>query len=207
VVRDDLVQEGAVGLLRALEHYDPSLGVDFETYARFRVRRAIRNALTEQARLIRLPKQVVDRKRLLDRLEAQLAASGERPTTVDLAAESGLSLRSVLEARSAPHVPLSLDEPVQTDGSPLQSLLADPAAADPAAHALARERQVLVHEAIRNLSNRKRRAVTARFGMDGAEPLTSAQLARELRLSPRRTQTITSDALADLADELEPALR
>jgi RNA polymerase primary sigma factor len=204
---EDLVQEGALGLLDAIDHYDSSYDVDFERYARFRVRRAIRNALTEQARVIRLPKQIVDRRRLLDRLEAQLLAAGGRPTTIDLAAASGLSIGSVVEARSAPPTPLSLDEPFLADGTGLASVVTDPSVVDPARQALNREWQTLVHEAIRRLPSRKRRVVTAHWGLDGTPPLTTSQLARELRLSPRRTQTITSDALAELADEIGTSVR
>ena len=76
---EDLVQEGAIGLLDAIDHYDPDRGASFETYASFRIRRAVRNALTDKARLIRLPKQVVERRRAIERAEARLtAASGGR---------------------------------------------------------------------------------------------------------------------------------
>ena len=75
---DDLVQEGALGLLDAIDRYDPCRSASFETYARFRIRRAICDALTEQARLIRLPKHIVERRRALDRAEARLMATGSR---------------------------------------------------------------------------------------------------------------------------------
>ena len=79
---EDLLQEGALGLLEAIDQYDPRRGASFETYARFRIRRAVRNALTEKGRLIRLPKQIVERRRALDQAEAELsaAASGRTPT-------------------------------------------------------------------------------------------------------------------------------
>ena len=72
---DDLVQEGAIGLLDAIDHYDPGRGASFESYCRFRIRRAIKNALTDKARVIRLPKQLVERRRAIERAEAQLAAA------------------------------------------------------------------------------------------------------------------------------------
>src|SRR5512133_4294784 len=81
---DDPVQEGALGLLAAIDHYDPARGPEFAAFARFRVRRAMRNALTEQSRLIRLPKQVVERKRALDRVEGRMVAAGKRPTPAEL---------------------------------------------------------------------------------------------------------------------------
>ena len=100
---DDLIQEGSLGLLDAIDRYDPCHGATFETYARFRVRRAIRNALTDQARLIRLPKQVVERRRAISRAEARLAteASGRAPTPAQLAVDTGLSVAAVVDARAA----------------------------------------------------------------------------------------------------------
>lgn len=88
---DDLVQEGSVGLLEAIGDFDPRLGVEFASYARFRVHRAIRNALTERARLVRLPKHVVERRRLIDRERARaFAASGRTPSVAELAQRTGL---------------------------------------------------------------------------------------------------------------------
>src|SRR6185437_11251692 len=78
---DDLVQEGAIGLLEAVDRFDPGLGVPFEPYARFRIRRAMRNALTDQARLIRLPKQVVERRRALERAESAITNATGRTAT------------------------------------------------------------------------------------------------------------------------------
>jgi RNA polymerase primary sigma factor len=202
---DDLVQEGALGFLDAIDHYDPRRGPGFESYARFRIRLAIRNALTEQARLIRLPKQVIERRRALDRAEARLRAAGQRPTPADLAAATGLSLEAVLEARRATHTPLSLDEPVLPDGSALESLVADPAGSDPEAEALARERAASLKHALAKLPARQRLVVSGRWGLDGAAPANGVEVSRELGLSPRRTQTIAQEALYALREELEPA--
>ena len=99
---DDLVQEGALGLLDAIDHYDPDRGACFETYSRFRIRRAIRNALTEKSRLIRLPKQVVERRRAIERAEARLtAAAGRTATTAEIAALTGLPQEAIRAVRSA----------------------------------------------------------------------------------------------------------
>jgi RNA polymerase sigma factor (sigma-70 family) len=202
---DDLVQEGAVGLLEAIEHYDPGRGPAFDAYARFRVRRAIRNALTDQARLVRLPKRIVERRRALDRAEARLAASGARPTTADLAAATGLSLAAVLEARGATESPVSLDEPVLPDGSPLVALLADPAAGNPETEAEAHARDELLAQAVGRLPERQRRIVRRQWGLAGGPPASATQVARELRVSPRRAQTLGQDALHVLRHTLELA--
>lgn len=202
---EDLVQEGSIGLLDAIDHFDPCRGPTFEPYARFRVRRAIRNALTDQARLIRLPKQIVERRRALDGAEARLAAAGQRPTPADLAAATGLSVTAVLEARTAVLPPVSLDEPILPDGSALESLVADPAATDPAVDTLEHEQGDLLGGALARLPERQRQVVSAQWGLNGAPSTNATELARELKLSPRRTQTIGQDALHNLRRDLELA--
>lgn len=201
---DDLVQEGALGLLAAIDHYDPARGPEFAAFARFRVRRAMRNALTEQSRLIRLPKQVVERKRALDRVEGRMVAAGKRPTPAELAAAVGLPLDAVLATRAATQPPLSLDAPVLPDGSALEALVADPAVDDPLAETLAREGTASLRSALGKLPPRQRRVVEARWGAARASP---AEVAQELGLSSRRAQTLREQALYALRDELEPALR
>ena len=203
---EDLVQEGSLGLLEAIEHYDPNHGASFDSYARFRVRRAVRNALTDQARLIRLPKQVVERRRAIDRAEAGLAAAaaGRAPTPAQLGSATGLSVAAVLDARSAGLAPISLDEPVLPDGSSLASVVADPEAADPELKVLEHEQTELLNAAIEDLPERQRRVIGRRWGV-GATPRSNAEVAAELELSPRRTQTIGQDALYELRAALEPA--
>lgn len=199
---DDLVQEGAIGLLEAIERYDPARGAPFEPYARFRIRRAMRNALTNQARLIRLPKHVIERRRALERAEARLVSAGARPTPAALAAATGLSLPAVLEARAATR-PLSLDEPLLPDGSTLESVVAHPSAGNLAEGAADRDRVERLTRALTRLPARQQRILSARWGLDGT-PRATTELARELALSPRRTQTIGRQALDALRRDLEP---
>lgn len=199
---DDLVQEGVLGLLDAIDRYDPSRGTKFEAFARFRVRRAIRNALTEQARLVRLPKQVVERRRMLARTQARLASeSGRVPTPAELAAATGLSLVSILEARTAAIAAISLDAPAARGGSTLANLIADSTAADPEGAALSAEEARLVRDAVARLAPRSREIVSRHFGLDGGETAVAA-VALDLHLSERRTRTIERDALHQLASEL-----
>lgn len=200
---DDVVQEGAIGLLDAIDHYDSDRGSSFEPYARFRIRRAIRNALTEKARLIRLPKQIVERRRTIEQAEARLvaAAGGRTPSPEEIAIATGLSVRSVKDARSASIATVSLDEPVLPDGSPLAGLVADPRAVDPELRLLEQEQTRLLAGALADLPERQRRIVRSRWGI-GEAPTPNGALAAKLALSPRRTQTICRDALYDLRDAL-----
>ena len=204
---EDLVQEGSLGLLEAIDHYDPRRGADFESFCRFHIRRAMRNALTEQAHVIRLPKRVVERRRALDRSERRLAArnNGRTPTYAELAEETGLPVSAVVEARAAGLTPVSLDETVSPDGSSLASLVADPSATDPERAALAHERRRIGAAALDTLPDRQRLVVRRRWGLDG-EPSRCTELAKELGLSPRRTQTIGADGLRELRRKIESGL-
>lgn len=200
---EDLVQEGAVGLLEAIDNYDPDVGVEFTTYARFRVHRAIRNALTERGRLVRLPKHVVERRRLLERERARVfAATGRAPTPTELAARTGLTIDAVVGALDAGIDTVSLDEPVALDGSPLEDRVADPAAVDPEQTAVEHDAVRQIDEAVEHLSDRQRLIVEHAFGF-GTPQESIAQVASELHLSPQRTRTIVAEALHKLRAELE----
>ena len=164
---DDLVQEGALGLLDAIDHYDPDRGACFETYSRFRIRRAIRNALTEKSRLIRLPKQVVERRRAIERAEARLtaAAAGRTPTTAEIAATHGPPVETIRAVRSAELAPVSLDEPVLPDGSPLAGVsptLTQPTRSSSRSSTTATKQ---LTAALASLPERQRRIVNCKWGI------------------------------------------
>jgi RNA polymerase sigma factor (sigma-70 family) len=185
---DDLVQEGVVGLLDAIGRYDPAAG-DFERFARFRVRRAIRNALTDQSRLVRLPKHVVERRRALAR-----AANGRAQSPAALAAVTGLPVRAVADALTAELTLTALDA--------LDAGGADPAATDPETAVLAHEVAGRLDLALTHLTNRQRQIVCRTFGLD-APPERISALAAEFGLSRERTRSILRDALDDLRTALD----
>jgi RNA polymerase primary sigma factor len=201
---DDLVQEGSLGLLEAIDQYEPERSADFDAYARFRIRRAMRNALTSQSRLIRLPKQIVERRRSIERATADLkAATGRAPTPDEVALATGLSTEAVITAGGLGLPLLSLDEPTLKDGSPLESVLADGSTPDPESAAVAHEEVRAVDDAVDTLPDRQRVVVKRHFGF-GHEPEEIAELAASLHVSQQRVRTIERDALYALHDELEP---
>jgi PAS domain S-box-containing protein len=141
---------------------------------------------------------------LVAALQAHCGAFRERhriPSTEEIAIATGLSVRSVKDARSASIATVSLDEPVLPDGSPLAGLVADPRAVDPELRLLEQEQTHLLAGALADLPERQRRIVRSRWGI-GEAPTPNGALAAELALSPRRTQTICRDALYDLRDAL-----
>ncbi len=200
---DDLVQEGTLGLLEAVEAWDESRGTSFETFARWHVRRAVTDALTSQARLVRLPKQVVERKRAVARTASELAArTGRAPTAEEITAETGLPPDAVEAVRALPPAPASLDEAVTEDGATMLGLIEDPTAADPEVEALALQRSDVLAGAVARLPERQRIVIERRYGL-GCAPASLADLSRELRLCPQRTRAIEQTALFRLAKMLE----
>jgi RNA polymerase sigma factor (sigma-70 family) len=195
---DDLVQEGSLGLLEAIDRYEPSRGLDFPAYARFRVRRAIRNALTDEARIIRLPRHIVDRQRLLSRTEAELAAAGNRmPSPDELAAATGLPVDSVAEARNAAAVRLSLDVPATVGGAAPESMIADDTALDPELEAIGHERADRLASAVAALPPQRRHVIEQTFGL-GGEARGVREVAASLHITPQRARSVANAALSEL---------
>lgn len=200
---DDLVQEGSLGLLDAIDHFDAGRGADFDTYARFRIRRAIRNALTDTSRLIRLPKQVVERRRTIVGAETQLIVSnGHAPSVEELAAATGMPVKTITDTQALASTPLSLDRPILDDGGTLEDVLPDTRTRDPADEVLVHEQEELVDEAVAELPERQRDVIVRHFGI-GCPSEEIGEVARELHLSQQRTRTIERDALYRLRDRLE----
>jgi len=190
--QEDLVQEGVIGLLDAVARYDPGRNPSFESYARFRIRRSIKGALTDQARLIRLPKHIVERRRTIAQAEARLLARGADPTTESVAGETGLSIREIIAAQTAPRTLLSPDDAPVPDG----------AACDPVEEALTDELVAEVARTVARLPEQQRWVLAHRWGTENNVPRSARALAADLGLSPRRTQTIARDALDTLRSEL-----
>jgi RNA polymerase primary sigma factor len=199
---EDLVQEGAIGLLTAIDDYDPSRGAAFSTYAFWRVRAAVTHALTAQGQLIRVPRPVLERRRRLAGACDQLAAAGRAPTATQLAATTGLAPRDVEEAL-APRTVVSLDQQAE-GGAALGELVASDPAGWPEPQAVEHDRARAVRAALGHLRGRKRAIVRRHFGLDG-EPETLAHIADDLNLSPERTRALQDEALRELAGELAPA--
>jgi RNA polymerase primary sigma factor len=200
---EDLVQEGAIGLLAAIDRFDGSRGASFETFARAHVRHAIMDALTSQGRLVRLPKQVVERRRAVTRAASALTArSGHVPTSAEITAVTGLPIESVEAIQALPATTASLDLPVAGGDETILELTEDPTATDPEVETLALHRAEVIAEALDRLPDREQEVIRRRYGF-GRLPQSLVEVSEDMHLCPQRARAIEQTALYRLAKMLE----
>jgi RNA polymerase sigma factor (sigma-70 family) len=204
----DLVQEGMIGLLRALESFDEQRGYRLATYATWWIRRSMLRAIADAA-TIRLPAEGRRELATMLRTERGLTTHGRpRPTSETLAIRSGVPLRRVERLRAAAHVVASLDEPTAGDGTTFAELVADGDAPDPASALERAETARDVVVALSRLEPRVGRILRLRFGLAGGAPLTHEEIGRRLGMTAERSRQLEAEGLRRLralAERASPA--
>jgi RNA polymerase primary sigma factor len=200
VPMSDLVSEGNIGLMKAVERFDPEKGGKLSTYAAWWIKQSIKRSLANQSKTIRLPVHMVDKIARMRRIASMLTeALGREPTDDELATELGLPRQKVAMLKQAALRPTSLDAPVnEGEATEYGDIIGDEAASNPLDRLVDSDLQDQLGDLLGILDERERRIIDGRFGLNGLKPMLLEDVGREFGVSRERIRQIQNSALTKM---------